>query len=85
MHQLFSKKWQLFGKTATNPGNVDKMCYTSLEMIAKKLEKSRKKDTFCPFIAKFKFLSDFIAYFDKKKRVFCQKNGNNSACGQKKS
>ena len=32
-----------FWETATNSENVDKMCYTSLEMIAKKMEKIEKK------------------------------------------
>ena len=31
-----------FWEPATNSGNVDKMCYIRLEIIAKKMEKSKK-------------------------------------------
>ena len=42
------------------------------EKVCQKDGKNRKKDTFCPFFAKFKFLCDFIACFDEKTR-FLQK------------
>ena len=53
------------------------------EKVYRKDGKNRKKDTFCPFFAKFKILCDFIACFREKMCFLAKKTATTAPVGKK--